>query len=46
MIGANPDNEGQGFDTMQVNAIGVRIDLNDGSMLNYAGPFYIDACSL
>ena len=46
VIGANLNNEDRGFDASKVYAIGIRIDLNNGSRLDYTGPFYIDACSL
>ena len=35
VIGANLNNEDRGFDATQVSAIGVRVDLNNGSALKF-----------
>ncbi len=35
-----------GFDSTQINALGIRIDLHDGATLDYTGPLYIDHCTV
>jgi len=34
------------FDPTQVNALGIRLDVSDGSTLSYIGPVFIDACTI
>jgi hypothetical protein len=45
-IEQNPSDADSNFDPTQVNTLGVRVDTNSGSTLDFTGSFYLDDCSI